>query len=162
MKDVSILIEDYKFNFRVCALIENKGRYLLEKNINTDFLNMPGGRVHSGENTYDAIVRELDEELGLKDIKPKLIKISEQFFEFNNNKYHELNFVYYVKLDKDNELCRNNNITNKDNENETMLWIKKKELKKYKILPEFIYDLKFSNKISHLIYDKIKKIKYEK
>ena len=156
MKDVSILIEDYKFNFRVCALIENKGRYLLEKNINTDFLNVPGGRVHSGENTYDAIVRELDEELGLKDIKPKLIKISEQFFEFNNNKYHELNFVYYIKLNNNNDLCKKNNFLNKDNNDETMLWIKKKYLKNYKILPEFIYKLKNSNKISHLIFSKIK------
>lgn len=156
MKDVSILIEDYKFNFRVCALIENKGRYLLEKNINTDFLNMPGGRVHCGENTYDTIVRELDEELGLKDIKPKLIKISEQFFEFNNNKYHELNFVYYIKLNNNNDLCKKNNFLNKDNNDETMLWIKKKYLKNYKILPEFIYKLKKSNKISHLIFSKIK------
>ncbi len=56
MKDLAIKIDDYKFNFRVCALIENKGRYLLSKNKNDDFFNMPGGRVHVSENTHDAII----------------------------------------------------------------------------------------------------------
>lgn len=45
---------------------------------------MPGGRVHAGESTLNAIKRELIEELGLKDVTPKLIKVSEQFFVFDN------------------------------------------------------------------------------
>ncbi len=88
MKDVSVTIDDFKFNFRVCALIENNGRYLLERSEVTDFLNMPGGRVHAGESTLDAIKRELKEELGLVDVAPTLLKVAEQFFEFDNKKYH--------------------------------------------------------------------------
>ena len=38
MKDISVMIDDFKFNFRVCALIENRGRYLLERSDAVDFL----------------------------------------------------------------------------------------------------------------------------
>lgn len=155
MSDVAVFVDGIKFNFRVSALIENKGRYLLEKSIKTDFLNMPGGRVHAGESTLDAIKRELKEELKLENVEPKLIKISEQFFVFDNTKYHELNFVYYVKLKKNNPLAQSDNIQNYDNQTQTMVWIKRKDLNKYKILPEFIYNIKKSKKISHLVNKEI-------
>lgn len=156
-KDISCMIGDYRFNFRVCCLIENKNRYLLEKGGDVDFFNMPGGRVHSGEDTLTAMKRELKEELNLVDVKPKLLKISEQFFEFNNTKGHELEFVYYIKLKNDHPLCKQTRIQNLDNKNEIMEWIDKKNLKNYKILPEFIYTIKNSRKISHLIFDKLHK-----
>lgn len=155
MSDVAVFVDGIKFNFRVSALIENKGRYLLEKSIKTDFLNMPGGRVHAGESTLDAIKRELKEELKLENVEPKLIKISEQFFVFDNTKYHELNFVYYVKLKNNNPLAQSDNIQNYDNQTQTMVWIKRKDLNKYKILPEFIYNIKKSRKISHLVNKEI-------
>ena len=162
MKDVAVLIEDYKFNFRVCALIENKNRYLLQKSDSVDFYNMPGGRVHAGENTFYAIKRELKEELDLDVKNPKLIKIAEEFFVFENKKYHEIDFVYYIKLKNNNILCTMNNFKNKDNEKEKMFWIHKKMLKNYKILPEFIYTIKNSKKTSHLVFDKINNFSCEK
>lgn len=115
------------------------------------------GRVHAGESTLDAIKRELEEELKLENVAPKLIKISEQFFVFDNTKYHELNFVYYVKLKNNNPLAQSDNIQNYDNQTQTMVWIKRKDLKKYKILPEFIYTIKKSRKISHLVKKEIEK-----
>ncbi len=156
MQDVSVMIDNYKFNFRVCALIENNGRYLLEKSNNVDFLNMPGGRVHVGESTLDAIKREIKEEIGITVDNCRLIKVAEQFFNFDNKNYHELNFVYYVHLDDNNPLTKKKCIKNLDNKNETMNWYKKDELHNYKILPEFIYDIKADEYISHHIFSKLK------
>ncbi len=155
MQDISCMIDGNKFNFRVCCLIENRHRYLLEKSTTTDFLNLPGGRVQAGESTYQAIIRELQEELNLSNIHPKLIKIAEQFFTFEGKNYHELDFVYYVKLPDSHSFCTKEEIHNLDNEKETMVWVNRKELKQYKILPEFIYTLKNDKHISHLIFDKI-------
>lgn len=155
MHDISYMIDGYKFNLRVCCLIENNNRYLLEKSTATDFLNLPGGRVQSGESTYNAILRELKEEINLVDIEPKLIKVVEQFFEFNKINYHEIDFVYYIKLPDTHEFCKQNQIQNLDNLKETMLWINQNELHNYKILPEFIYTLKNDNNISHLIFNKL-------
>ena len=156
MKDISVFLDDFKFNFRVCCLIENNNRYLLERSSITDFLNMPGGRVKAGENTLDAIKRELLEEIGIADCEPKLLKVAEQFFEFDNKKYHELDFIYYLYLSDDNEFAKMDVIKNMDNENEEMIWVDVKSLRNYKILPELIYDIKNSNEISHLIFDKLK------
>ncbi len=155
MKDVSVYIDDYKFNFRVCALIENNGRYLLEQSKTTDFLNMPGGRVHAGESTFDAIKRELQEELNLTNVDLKLLKVAEQFFEFDNKKYHELDFVYYMYLPDEHKYCKRKLIHNKDNANETMIWVDKADLHSHKILPEFIYSITNDNKISHEIVNKL-------
>ncbi len=157
MEDVSVLIDNYKFNFRVCCLIENKNRYLLEKSTECDFLNLPGGRVHAGESTLDAMKRELKEELHLENVEPKLLKVTEQFFAFDNKNYHEVDYVFYVKLKNDNPICKMEEIKNFDNENETMIWLNKKSLKNYKILPEFIYTLKNDKKISYLIFNKLNK-----
>lgn len=41
MKDLAIKIDDYKFNFRVCALIENKGDIYFQKTKTTTFLICP-------------------------------------------------------------------------------------------------------------------------
>ena len=163
MKDLAIRIDDYKFNFRVCALIENKGRYLLSKNKNDDFFNMPGGRVHVSENTHDAIIRELKEELDVdfSNYNLHLLKVAEEFFSFSDTNYHEIDFVYYIKLKDGHKLCKQDEIQNKDNTDETCVWIKKKDLHNHKILPEFIYDIKGSKHISHLIFDKINNKKYE-
>lgn len=117
---------------------------------------MPGGRVHAGESTLDAIKRELVEELDLDGVSPILLKVSEQFFMFDDKKYHELNFVYYVNLEDDNKLSKSDNVKNLDNKNETMIWIDKNTLDKYKILPEFIYNIKDDKPISHLIFSKLK------
>ncbi len=155
MKDVSVYIDDYKFNFRVCALIENNGRYLLEQSKATDFLNMPGGRVHAGENTFDAIKRELQEEMNLTNVDLKLLKVAEQFFQFDNRKYHELDFVYYVYLPDEHEFCKRDLIPNLDNPNETMIWVDKADLHNHKILPEFICTMTNDNKISHEIVNKM-------
>ncbi len=155
MQDISIMLGGYKFNFRVCALIENNSRYLLEESKVTDFLNLPGGRVHAGESTLSAIKRELKEELGLCDVNPRLIKVTEQFFKFADKKYHELNFVYYINLSNEHELCQKNHFANLDNQDETMVWVNIKDLHNYKILPEFIYTIKDDKKITQLIYDKI-------
>lgn len=70
------------FNLRVYALIINEKNEILlslERRNGFAFVKFPGGGVESGEGIVEALIRELDEELGLK------VKAEElQFFYFND------------------------------------------------------------------------------
>ena len=57
---------------------------------------LPGGRLEILENSYEAIRRELEEELGLE-LEYKLISIEENIVK--DNKFHMLEFVFYAEIE---------------------------------------------------------------
>ena len=67
VKDISFKNErlGYKFNYRVAALIFNKDKVLLQKAEDNDSYFLLGGRVQFGEDTTEAIKREVYEETGV-------------------------------------------------------------------------------------------------
>ena len=97
-----------KFNFRASAIIlDNSGKKLLiHKTNNRDFWLLPGGRVEMQESTQDAIVRELKEELGITPREVKLALITENFFNLIDKPYHEVGFVFVVRLNRDDSLLK--------------------------------------------------------
>ena len=107
-RDISIMIGDTKFNYRVGVIMEYKGKVIIEKGNKVNFGVIPGGRVMTGEDTKSALIREIQEEMHF-DISNKEIKlchIIENFFKMNKRKYHELYFVYELKLDDNDEIVR--------------------------------------------------------
>ena len=97
---ISFNVENSKFNFRVSGLFfdKNKQRFLTNTRENIDFCVLPGGRVEMGEDSTTSLIREMKEELGL-DIKVIGLKaITENFFEFDNKNYHELQYVYVAEF----------------------------------------------------------------
>ena len=92
------------FNLRVYALIINEKNEILlssERRNGFAFVKFQGGGVESGEGIVDALIRELDEELGLK------VKAEElQFFYFNDffqasafrQSDHIVAFYYVLKV----------------------------------------------------------------
>ena len=87
----------YKGYFRL--LYRNK--ILVTKIRDNEFFFFPGGHVELLENTDDAVVRELNEELYFEVRKKKLLYIHENFFEARNSKFHELCFYHLVEpIDK--------------------------------------------------------------
>ena len=103
-RNISFVMGENKFNFRVAVLIENKGRILLSNS--GDFWNMIGGRVHIGESTLEAVKRELKEELGIEVVGLKCINVSENFFKWMGKNQQELLFVYKVDLDNKYEITK--------------------------------------------------------
>lgn len=97
---ISYVEGENKFNFRVSGIIIDKKneRFLTNTSQAVDFYVLPGGRVEMQEDTKDALIREIHEELG-EDIDIICLKaLTENFFEFDNKKYHELQFFYVAKL----------------------------------------------------------------
>ena len=97
---ISFEVGKDKFNFRVSAIIldEKKERFLTNTREHIDFCVLPGGRVEMGEETPVSLKREFIEELGVEIEIVGLKAITENFFEFDNKNYHELQYLYVVKL----------------------------------------------------------------
>lgn len=104
-KDISVMIGDVKFNFRVGAILEYNGKVAIEKGDET-FGVIPGGRVKVLEDVKSTLIREIQEEMHF-DISNKemvLQSIMENFFEYRGTKFHELYYVYRIVLDENDEI----------------------------------------------------------
>ena len=96
---LSFRIDGYKFNFRVgCIIISSDNRVLLNTDDRKDFWILPGGRVLAGEDSKEAIKREIKEELSLEIYDENIKVVMESFFKFRGSNYHELQYIYTAKL----------------------------------------------------------------
>jgi ADP-ribose pyrophosphatase YjhB (NUDIX family) len=77
------------------------GSVLLHQAIGSDFWVLPGGRVHHGESTSDALARELTEELPVPTTIERLVWVAENFFDFLGERHHEIGFYYLVTMSPD-------------------------------------------------------------
>ena len=110
MKDLSMMVDDVKFNYRVGLIIELDGKVFVEVNPNNSSVTIPGGRVHTLEYTKETVIREAYEEMGIKLNKNdlNLHAIIENFFEMDDIKFHELYFLYKLVLDKEDKRFKDN------------------------------------------------------
>ncbi len=101
---ISFNVGNDKFNYRVSGIFADKDgkRFLTNTAPDIDFFVLPGGRVDMGEDSREALKREVQEELGVNVEVGSLKAIIENFFEFDGKNYHELQFVYVgTILDED-------------------------------------------------------------
>ena len=105
---ISFDVGNEKFNFRVGAIVldSKNERFLMNTCAGIDFFVLPGGRVEMGEDTITSLKREFEEELGIGITVVGLKAMAENFFEFDNKKYHELQYLYVAKLN-DNTIENN-------------------------------------------------------
>lgn len=136
MDDISIFIGDIKFNFRVGLLIICDDKFLLEFEPNSSNSCLPGGRVKTGETTIKALKREIQEEMhyNLKDDDVFLKGIVENFFTIEDKKFHELFYVYKMKINKNHELFRDD-LINYDSDNSYYKWIKYSDIDNINFVP---------------------------
>ena len=95
--DLTFLADGHRVNIRTAAIIKHEGFILCDNEAGTEFSFLPGGRISRGENSAEALTREMREELGVE-VKPKRpLIITESFFDgVQNERFHELAFYYVV------------------------------------------------------------------
>ena len=91
--DLSILVEDTIIYIRVACLIKTSRGFLFEKSRH-GYVFALGGKIKLGESSYEAVTREIMEEVGIKVEKLKLRSVLENFFTNNNEKVQEICFLY--------------------------------------------------------------------
>lgn len=136
--DITFQNNEFIFNFRVSCVIQFEDRTLLHKKQGDGFWNLIGGRVKIGENSEQAIIREIKEELGCECEVKKAFKFSENFFEFQDKKYHEILLIYRVKLEE-------KAMFNQFQDKLIFQWFTKEELEKLTIKPYFTKELLLNN-----------------
>ena len=63
--DISFISGNDKFNYRVFAMIISDGKILAMHDERSPYYYLPGGRVVLGETAEHAVIREVQEELGV-------------------------------------------------------------------------------------------------
>ena len=142
--DLSVNIKDIRLNIRTAVIIKTNNGYIFEKDHLNRFYWVVGGRIKINETSEEAAKREIKEELGIKIKNIKLIAIVEDFFEFDNENFHEICFYYSCKLNKTINLPKN------------YYYITKNKMKTVNIQPKILPKIINSknNKIMHIINNK--------
>lgn len=158
MKDLSVMIDNVKFNYRAGLLIEKGNKVLVECNPAIDFVTLPGGRVQTLESSMDALKREIKEEMNIEldSERIKMRALIENFFEMDEKKYHELYFLYKLKVtSKDTEFKKD--MKNIDSKASYYKWVKKEDLEKENLLPVVLRDLVMKNGFETVVINDLKK-----
>lgn len=106
--DISFKAGNEKFNYRVCAMIISDGKILAMQDERSPYYYLPGGRVMLGETAEEAVIREVQEELG---ITPKIVRplwLNQAFFteDIDNLHYHELCIYFLMNIEDTDLLTR--------------------------------------------------------
>ena len=139
--DISFRSDNEKFNYRVCAMIISDGKILAMHDDRSPYYYLPGGRVTIGETAENAVIREVQEELG---VTPKIIRplwLNQAFFteDVDNLRYHELCIYFLMDITDTDLLTRGKQFTsNEGHRIHTFEWLEFERLKDEYFYPLFL------------------------
>ena len=114
--DISFTSGNDKFNYRVCAMIISDRKILAMHDDRSPYYYLPGGRVKIGETAEKAVIREVQEELGvtLKIVRP--LWLNQAFFteDVDNLHYHELCIYFLMDIADTDLLTRGKQFTSNE------------------------------------------------
>lgn len=134
--DLKIDIDGIRLNIRVGVIMRHDDDVVIEISKVGRNSVVPGGRIRINENSKSALKRELKEEMDIEidEKKLSLIKVFENFFNYDGKDCHEIYFLYEYKFSQE-EFKKLSLGENKDNDETYFSFVSKEELEKYNLLP---------------------------
>ena len=139
-RDIRVMIEDIKFGARAVGVLKKNNRILFQKRASDEFWALPGGGIEVMERAKDVIVRELEEEIGLKGVTVKKpLWFVEYFFNFDNTNWHQYIIGYLLDINDDSEIIYKDEFDGIEvKKNIIYKWIDLKDIKNAPIKPEYL------------------------
>ena len=139
--DISFKFSNDKFNYRVCAMMISDGKILAMKDERSPYYYLPGGRVKIGETAENAVIREVQEELGIISKISRPLWLNQAFFteEIDNLHYHELCIYFLMDITDTDLSSRGEQFTIKEGcHTHTFEWLEFDRLKNEYFYPLFL------------------------
>ena len=141
MTDISFRDGNDKFNYRVCAMILHNGKILAMRDTRSPYYYLPGGRVSIGETAENAVLREVQEELGItaKIVRP--LWLNQAFFteDVDHLNYHELCSYFLMDIRDTDLLSRGETFSYKEGtRTHTFTWLPFERLENEYFYPQFL------------------------
>ena len=139
--DLSFQSGNQKFNYRVCAMMISDGKILAMHDERSPYYYLPGGRVAIGETAENAVIREVQEELG---ITPKILRplwLNQAIFteDVDHLHYHELCIYFLMDITDTDLLTRGDTFTsNEGHRTHIFEWLPFHQLKDEYFYPIFL------------------------
>lgn len=155
--DVKIKSEEGNFKYRVSGAVIKNGKILTVKICDNEFFCLPGGHIHLGESSLEAIHREIKEEVNITCKNVKLVSLTENFFKAKGKNMHEVGYVYLVEPKENIETKDYKVVENDEGELKPLefKWIDLEKLHTVDFRPKYIVD-KFEQRnfeFEHNIFD---------
>lgn len=139
--DITYKTNTEKFKYRVSAVILSDGKLLTVYNEQGNYYYLLGGKVQFGEAAETAIVREMQEELG---VTPKIVRplwLNQSFFTetVNQFRYHELSIYFLLDVSDTDLPTRGETFTVQEGQKTHRLeWLSYDRLQNVTLHPAFL------------------------
>jgi 8-oxo-dGTP pyrophosphatase MutT (NUDIX family) len=100
---ISVGIAGTLFMYRSAGICIVNDRVLLCRTLGLPFWYIPGGRVHAGESSFDALRREMFEEIGVAPAIERLVYVVENFLDAGEQHLQEIGLYFEISLPEGSE-----------------------------------------------------------
>ncbi len=147
---------DARFNYRIVGIAIHENKVLLHKAENDDFWALPGGRAEFFESSEETLRREMKEEINVDVSINRLIWIVENFFVYDDQKFHELAMYYLMNFQQHSYVLKEKQSFYGNEEGVRLIfkWFDIDELGNITLYPSFLKGKLKSipKEIEHIVY----------